>query len=116
MPEERKRIHGLRCGGFVVEAIGNGRYRMCTWTGPPLGTFTSFHAELVVQVTRQTKAQFEQGAKAIDDTELTTTDAPSAASDLAMPAPIPFDAPVTIATLPLSLLMTSPDGGLAVVQ
>jgi hypothetical protein len=43
---------------------GNGRDRICTWTGPPLGTFTSFHAELVVQVTRQTKAQFDKGAEA----------------------------------------------------
>src|SRR6266478_7773867 len=34
-----------------------------------------------------------------------TTDAPSAASDLAMPAPMPFDAPVTTATLPASLPM-----------
>src|SRR6185437_1473624 len=41
----------------------------------------------------------------------TTTEAPSAASALAMPAPMPFDAPVTTATLPLSLLMTHPEFG-----
>ena len=28
MPEERRRIRGPRCGGFVVEAIGDGRYRI----------------------------------------------------------------------------------------
>src|ERR1700733_10002399 len=33
------------------------------------------------------------------------TDAPSAASDLAIAAPIPLDAPVTIATFPVSLLI-----------
>ncbi len=33
------------------------------------------------------------------------TEAPSAANDLAMAAPIPLDAPVTIATLPVSLLI-----------
>ena len=33
------------------------------------------------------------------------TEAPSAASDLAMAAPIPLDAPVTTATLPVSLLI-----------
>jgi hypothetical protein len=33
------------------------------------------------------------------------TDAPAAASDFAMAAPMPFDAPVTTATLPVALLM-----------
>ena len=33
------------------------------------------------------------------------TDAPAAASDFAMAAPMPFGAPVTTATLPVSLLM-----------
>jgi hypothetical protein len=36
---------------------------------------------------------------------LTATEAPSAANDFAMAAPIPLDAPVTSATLPFSLLM-----------
>jgi hypothetical protein len=36
---------------------------------------------------------------------LTTTAAPAAASPPAIAAPIPFEAPVTIATLPLSSLM-----------
>src|ERR1700731_4190524 len=35
-----------------------------------------------------------------------TTAAPSAASPLAIPAPMPFDAPVTTAVLPDNLLMT----------
>src|SRR5205823_842554 len=35
-----------------------------------------------------------------------TTAAPSAASCLAMPAPIPFEAPVTTATFPASLLLS----------
>ena len=36
------------------------------------------------------------------------TEAPSAASDLPMADPIPLDAPVTIATLPVSLLRLLP--------
>lgn len=36
------------------------------------------------------------------------TEAPSAASDSAMADPIPLDAPVTIATLPVSLLRLLP--------
>jgi len=36
---------------------------------------------------------------------LTTTAAPSAASAFAIAAPMPFEAPVTIATLSASLLM-----------
>ena len=35
----------------------------------------------------------------------TTTDAPAAASDLAMAAPMPLEAPVTTATFPVSLFM-----------
>jgi hypothetical protein len=38
-------------------------------------------------------------------------DGPSAARALAMPAPMPLDAPVTTATLPVSLLIISFDGG-----
>ena len=34
------------------------------------------------------------------------TDAPSAASDFAIAAPMPLDAPVTTATFPLSLLIS----------
>ena len=36
---------------------------------------------------------------------LTTTVAPSAEKTLAMPAPIPFDAPVMMATLPANMFM-----------
>lgn len=43
---------------------GNGRFRMCSWTGPPLGSFSESHAQLLVQVTRETKAQFEKVANA----------------------------------------------------
>src|ERR1700749_3381476 len=45
-------------------------------------------------------------APALLEAYLTMTEAPSAASDLAMAAPIPLDAPVTIATLPVSLLIS----------
>jgi hypothetical protein len=41
---------------------------------------------------------------------LTTTAAPSAASDFAMSAPMPFDAPVTTATLLPSLLISLSSG------
>lgn len=44
---------------------GNGRFRVCTWAGPPLGTFTSVHAQLFVQVTPETKAQFTKSANAM---------------------------------------------------
>src|SRR3954466_4765647 len=47
-------------------------------------------------------------APALLEAQFTPTQAPSAASDLAMAAPIPLDAPVTIATLPVSLLIMFP--------
>ena len=37
-----------------------------------------------------------------------TTDAPAAASAVAMPAPMPLEAPVTTATFPVSLLILFP--------
>jgi hypothetical protein len=42
-----------------------------------------------------------------DEDELTTTCAPSAASARAIASPIPLDEPVTIATLPSSLLIAA---------
>src|SRR5471030_2394559 len=47
--------------------------------------------------------------------QLTTTDAPCAASALAMPAPMPFDAPVTRAALPASLALRFAAGDAAVL-
>jgi hypothetical protein len=40
----------------------NGRFRMCAWTGAPLGNFTSAHASLTVEVSRTTRAAFDNAA------------------------------------------------------
>ena len=48
-------------------AQGNGRYQMCTWLGPALGSFTSARAQLIVQVMRRTRAQFDTAAKQAQD-------------------------------------------------
>src|SRR5438067_11655166 len=61
-------------------------------------TATAFPPALVIAATTAS-------APDLLEAKFTTTDAPSAASDLAMAAPMPFDAPVTTATLPVSLPM-----------
>jgi hypothetical protein len=44
---------------------GSGQVNSCTWAGPPLGTFTSVHAQLFVQARRMEKAQFTKNANAM---------------------------------------------------